>query len=53
MTIPGIGNLPAVMIYAWVGDISRHHLGQTDWELWHARREVNLRNLKPLARKAG
>jgi transposase len=23
MTIPGIGNLTAVMIYAWVGDISR------------------------------
>jgi addiction module HigA family antidote len=26
---------------------------QTDWELWHARREVNLRALKPIQRKTG
>lgn len=26
---------------------------QTDWELWHARREVNWRALTPIARKAG
>jgi hypothetical protein len=26
---------------------------QTDWELWHARREVDLRDLEPIARKAG
>jgi addiction module HigA family antidote len=26
---------------------------QTDWELWHARRELNLRELKPIARNTG
>ncbi len=26
---------------------------QTGWELWHARRAVNLRALKPIVRKTG
>lgn len=26
---------------------------QTDWDLWHALREVNLRDLRPITRKVG
>ena len=44
----------AVRLSRVLGMSAEFWLGlQTDWELWHARREVNLRALKPIAQKAG
>lgn len=44
----------AVRLSQVLGMSAEFWLGlQTDWELWHARREVDLRDLKPIARKAG
>lgn len=44
----------AVRLNQVLGMSAEFWLGlQTDWELWHARREVNLRDLEPITRKAG
>lgn len=44
----------AVRLSQVLGMSAEFWLGlQTDWELWHARREVNLRALKPITRKTG
>jgi addiction module HigA family antidote len=44
----------AVRLSRVLGMSAEFWLGlQTDWELWHARREVNLRALKPITRKTG
>jgi antitoxin HigA-1 len=44
----------AVRLSRVLGMSAEFWLGlQTDWDLWHARREVNLRDLKPISRKAG
>ncbi len=44
----------AVRLSRVLGMSAEFWLGlQTDWELWHARRGVNLRELKPVPRRAG
>src|SRR5690606_11768800 len=44
----------AVRLGGVLGMSAEFWLGlQTDWDLWQARREVNLQDLKPIARKAG
>ena len=44
----------AVRLSGVLGMSAEFWLGlQTDWDLWQARREVNLQDLKPIARKAG
>jgi addiction module HigA family antidote len=44
----------AVRLSRVLGMSAEFWLGlQTDWELWHAQREVNLRDLKPISRKVG
>ena len=44
----------AVRLSRVLGMSAEFWLGlQTDWELWHAQREVNLKALKPIAAKTG
>ena len=43
----------AVRLGQVVGMSAEFWLGlQTDWDLWHAKREINLRALKPISREA-
>ncbi|MBN1612336.1 MAG: HigA family addiction module antidote protein [Polyangiaceae bacterium] len=44
----------AVRLSRVLGMSAEFWLGlQSDWDLWHAEREVNVRQLRPLSRKTG
>jgi antitoxin HigA-1 len=44
----------AVRLSRVLGMSAEFWLGlQSDWDLWHAERDVNVRQLRPLARKTG